>query len=177
MELDSDVYTKGNHLCDEISMVYGLKTLQTDKDCLVCLEPNIEWTSFILPCGHALHTRCYAAYCNTQTVFSCPVCREFDLTDKNIYYCACCHKRGHPMDGGSLRCPYIAELDTFGMFLNPILDAKYQKLNKPPGLVDLKKDKRGIPCKSVKCKGYLIYNDYDTCYRCSHKSCKITDTI
>ena len=27
MELDHDVYTKGNHLCDEISLKYGLKTL------------------------------------------------------------------------------------------------------------------------------------------------------
>jgi len=163
MELPSNVHNEFN---TRILMEYGMSTEYTDKECYVCLMSEKKWLSYVLPCGHTCHSRCFASYCNMKKSYkySCPVCGEFDPNDKNLYVCNMCYKRGHP----EYKCPRLNIYndfrfnDDFGDFWHQIGLSK-------------ENDKRGNPCSDFKCKGYLTFKKNDKFYRCS--KCSYTEEI
>ena len=155
---------------DNILMTHGICTEYTNKECYVCLMSEEKWLSYILPCGHTCHSRCFASYCDMKKSYkySCPVCGEFDPNDKNLYVCDMCYKRGHPPQ----KCPRLKIYknkrrclfgeDNFGDY--------WYEIGLPQG-----NDKRANPCSDFKCKGYLTFEKHDEFYRCN--KCSNTEGI
>jgi len=175
MELDGGVYTD-NPLIYDIYIGKGLVRIRSKETCYVCLDENSEWMSHILPCGHSIHTRCYAAYIKTKTKFSCPVCGEFDGNDPNTLFCNYCKKRGHATEP---ECPYMEEF--YGSMQSVwSRDSRNHSVDKGDRVIKKGLDKRGIPCKDKDCDGYLVLKKgkYGHFYGCSNykkNNCKNTD--
>jgi hypothetical protein len=163
MELDGNVH---NTYSDNILLKYGISSVKTDKECYVCLMSESKWHSYILPCGHTCHSRCYAAYCGMKKsyVYSCPVCGDFDPNDKNLYVCKCCYKRGHPIQ----KCIRLKILSSPFLIDHSFGDEAWEI-----GLPE--DDKRCNPCSDFKCKGYLTFKKNDKFYKCN--KCNLTEEI
>ena len=157
MELDGNVHNKYSN---NILLTYGVSSIKTDKECYVCLMSESKWASYILPCGHTCHSRCYASYCNMKKsyVYSCPVCGDFDPNDKNLYACEVCYKRGHP----GYKCIRLK-------FITREYGDYWYEIGLPRG------NKRGNPCSDFKCKGYLTFKKNDKFYKCN--KCNLTEKI
>jgi len=174
MELDASVYDD-NPLHLNIYIGKGLVNIRSKETCYVCLDENSEWMSNILPCGHSIHTRCYAAYIKTKTKFSCPVCGEFDENDPNTLFCTLCKERGHATES---ECPYMKGFNG-SMESILYLDSISDPVDKGYLVIKRDLDKRGIPCKDKNCNGYLVFKEGEDgrFYGCSNykkNNCKNT---
>ena len=79
---DIDELVKLKTIDDFISN--DLLTQKTKKTCLVCLGVNNSWESYILPCGHTAHTRCFRKFITLSNKCICPVCKKMDFGDQCI---------------------------------------------------------------------------------------------
>lgn len=55
----------------------------SDEPCLICLGQNKEYASYLLPCNHTVHTRCFRKFLFSKQDILCPVCGPIKF-DKNF---------------------------------------------------------------------------------------------
>ena len=70
---------------------FDLLTEKVDNVCVCCLGKNKEFDSYLLPCGHTSHTRCFRKYINIVNKCVCPICNKFDTPS----CCLVCGKKGY----------------------------------------------------------------------------------
>ena len=69
----------------------GIFTNKTTNKCMVCLGENNKWDSYIIPCGHTVHTWCFRKYMTVTNKCVCPVCNTLVFSDD----CVVCSKKNH----------------------------------------------------------------------------------
>jgi len=50
----------------------------TSNTCAVCLGKNPAFESYILPCKHSCHTRCYRRFADSKKSLDCPICGKIE---------------------------------------------------------------------------------------------------
>ena len=61
--------------------------IKSKNRCMCCLGENDEWESYILPCGHSVHTRCFRKYIGGKDECICPVCKTFEIKKDKCILC------------------------------------------------------------------------------------------
>ena len=65
--------------------------INTKKVCCCCLGEDDNLESYILPCGHTAHTRCFRKYMSVSSKCECTICRNMELNT----CCKICQKEGY----------------------------------------------------------------------------------